>query len=174
MKDEFIRILTVLDITKQVEYEKFQKIIYILKQQKASFDEKFIYGNDGVYSTDLGIELKYLVDTNIIKEQQWLPVDTQKYLFKTNWNKQERKIITKLIKNSDVNTNKYRDIIKFLNIEPTSIVRIISTIYYLQNKGYYESNHIKRKLSVLESHLPDKIKQIERAYKLYNQLPIII
>lgn len=177
MKLEYIRILVVLNITEKIrDRGRFKKIIYILKQQGAPFDEEFTYINlYGMHSAKLMMELDYLVDNDIVTETKIDHCFEYKYEKEIlmSWNEQEKKLvliepkigIDKLIKDSII--NKYKNIIKFLNSKSYLMLELVSTIYYLKDKGYSDNDKLKRKLQVLKPNLSSKI---EEAYNIYNQI----
>ena len=133
---------------------KFQKLIYILKNNGVDFTEKYKYHYFGPFSFDLQLELEELVDQNVLKVEGSSPY---KYSFGENYTNEG---VTQL--------EDKKKLIEFLNKQDSSNLELIATIYYLKNSDFTEPKAIKNKLKILKPKLCEKI---EGAYQIYEELP---
>ncbi len=132
--------------------KKFQKIVYILQQLGAPFEEKFTYHYYGPYSPTLQLEIDDLVTSGKLEENK---SNLYAYTYKPTQ------------KNETSFLDQYDNIINLLANKPSPLLELVSTIFYL--KEHYTSDKIflRSKLAILKPHLK---KYFEKAFELFEQL----
>ncbi len=137
--------------------KKFQKIVHILKQNGTKFEESFVYHYYGPYSADLQIEIDALVKLGLLQEVQ--KNETYQY----NITEKGKKFLS----NNEFDNPNIVELVSLLNNNQAYILEIVSTIYYLKEKGYTEKNIIKKKIQILK---PNLIEHFDYAYELYKKI----
>ncbi|MDQ7032892.1 MAG: hypothetical protein Q9M37_09310 [Desulfonauticus sp.] len=136
--------------------KKLQKMIFILKNLGAPFQERFKLYYFGPYSVDLQLELEELSLLKII-EEIW---DGNLCLY--NFKSEELK--KNFLDNSEV--KEYIPVIKELNKTNTSVLELLSTYLYLIRVE--ENEEIARKkLKIIKPHLYSKF---EEALNLWERI----
>lgn len=128
------------------------RIVYILQQLGAPFEERFKYNYYGPYSPTLELEIDELVDVNMIQVTESEPgIHTY----------------TSTIKSSTSFLSKYKPVIKFLATLPSYMLELVATLFYL--KEHYGNNEkfLKSKLSILK---PDLKQYFDEAFHLCHHL----
>ena len=128
------------------------RVVYILQQLGAPFEERFKYNHYGPYSPTLELEIDELVDTYIIQVVESEP-DVYTYI--------------STVKSSTSFLSKYELVIKFLAALPSHMLELVATLFYL--KEWYGNNEkfLKSKLSILKSNLK---QYFDEAFHLYHHL----
>jgi len=128
------------------------RIVYILQQLGAPFEERFKYSYYGPYSPTLELEIDELVDVNIIQV-----VESEPGIY----------TYTSTVKSSTSFLSGYEPVIKFLATLPSHMLELVATLFYL--KEWYGSNEkfLKSKLSILKPHLK---QYFDEAFRLYHHL----
>jgi len=128
------------------------RIVYILQQLDAPFEERFKYNYHGPYSPTLELEIDELVDVNIIQV-----VESEPGIY----------TYTSTIKSSTSFLSEYEPVIKFLEVLPSHMLELVATLFYL--KEWYGNNEkfLKSKLSILKSNLK---QYFDEAFHLYHHL----
>jgi uncharacterized protein len=157
MNNNLKKILNIMHIAKKIDgRKKFQKIVYILKQNGLQLTENFIYHYFGPYSPELQLEIEYLVIKNLIDEGVFdHSVNYLSYTYKI-----------KEFSEEDINNEvlNYKDLIMFLNKKSPSLLEVLATIYYLVDNGYHDRKKLERKIQILK---PDLSEHFDEAYKIY-------
>ena len=160
MLDNLLNVLNVVKIAETIEGRKrFQKMIFILKQLGADFDERFVYHYYGPYSQELQLELDYLIINGLIQEQ----VEGSSYVYKLT-----EKGLKKLNGSDEISS--YKSVIDDLNSKSASFLEVLSTIFYLSDSGYSDQEVIRKKLSYLKPHLSSHFKG---AFEYFNETNIV-
>lgn len=154
LNDSFKRLLELVAVNGKIEGRKrFQKLVYILKQKGFDFTEKYTYHYYGTYSATLQMEIDYLVDSGLLREEQ--VGETYEYTLSEEYHELEGIF------------DHHKDLIKILNDKPARILELISVFFYLEDKGYKDVDIIKKKTAILKPELRD---DIERAFKEYLKI----
>lgn len=119
--------------------KKLQKIVFILKNKGAPFQEKFSYHYFGPYSAELQLEIDDMATRGIIQEIQSGP--GYRYTVGPN-----------ALDIEDCTLQSYSDLVARLNSLPPTILELLATFYYLQAKGYSQ-NDMLAKTFQLKPHL---------------------
>ncbi len=156
MREEFQEIINFIKIADGIaEQKKIQNMVYILKQKGMNFKEPFTYHHFGPYSSELQIELNALVEWGILNGRE--SGMTYHYSIPEN-NKIESK-----------DDETYKDLIQYLNKQSPQVLELVSTLYYLKNKGYESFKDIQQKTLSLKSHLA---KEMKNALNVYEHLEL--
>ena len=161
LNKEYSSLLNLLELTGEIEGRiKFQKIVYILQSKGFPFSFKYKYHHFGPYSVDLQLGIEELVDNNLIKESG---SDPYKYTLSEQIPP----------KGNDKPFLKNKDIIDLLNITDYRILELVSTIYYIKERGFKACDVIKKQLELLKPNLSKKINEAYDYYlELENDFPI--
>ena len=131
--------------------KRFQKMVHIMKSMGFEFDEKYLWGNYGPYSTNLAQEIALLVENNYLEETQagvgFKPYsycltesgkaflnkvkETSSELFSCN---DELIRISKLLSDSDVNKLELLSTCMFAWEEDEDIESMVSLVNHLKDK----------------------------------------
>ena len=157
MREEFQKIINLIKIANGVDgRKKIQKMVYILKQKGMGFKEPFKYHHFGPYSSQLQIELNALVEWKIIEETK--SDNSYCYTISEDQSYDEQQY------NDDED---YRNLIKYLKTQSPSILELVSTFYFLKNKGYDSFGAIKQKTLYLKPHIENVM---ENAVSVYDHI----
>jgi uncharacterized protein YwgA len=141
--NQFMKLISLLDELKTIKgSDKIQKMVFILKKEGVPFDEKYKYYSIGPYSSDLQLEIRDLIERNILVTDNNVP---QTITVKDQLNLED-----------DPDISEKRELIKFLKHLDHDNLEIISTIYYLKDLGYIQEKQIKKKIQILKSSLSEK------------------
>lgn len=141
MENNLKLILNLFNIVKKIDGERIQKIVYILKNNGVNIADNFHYQYNGAYSSDLKLELDYLVDKKFLKV---IP-NEESYEYVLNSELDDTLI--------DNDINRFSDLIIDLNGKDVKILELISTIFYLKNCGVVEKEKIITKVNILKPQL---------------------
>jgi uncharacterized protein len=143
-ESQFTKLISLLSEVKTISgSDKIQKIVFILKKEGVSFDEKYKYYPIGPYSSDLQLEVRDLIERGILEIDDSIP--------------QTIKIKLQLNLKEDPDISERKGLIKFLKTLDKYELEIISTIYYLMDLGYTRENQIKGKIQILKPSLSEKL-----------------
>jgi len=132
--------------------KKFQKIVYILQQLGAPFEEKFTYHYYGPYSPTLQLEIDDLVTSGKLEESKSNPYA---YTYKPTQ------------KNETSFLERYNNIINFLANKPSYLLELVSTIFYLKEHYTSDRMFLRSKLAILKPRLK---RYFDDAFDLFEKL----
>jgi uncharacterized protein len=155
MRKEFQKIVSLVKMCNGITgRKKIQKMVYILKQKGMGFTEPFIYHHFGPYSSELQIELNALVEWGILSESQQ-PDTSYRYSLSGEDNPENQ------------DNEKYRNLAQYLNEQSPKVLELVSTMYYLKNKGYENFKAIQQKTLTLK---PNLAHEMDNALKVYDEV----
>lgn len=128
--------------------KKLQKIVFILKNKGAPFQEKFSYHYFGPYSAELQLEIDDMVTRGVIQEIQSGPG----YKYSAGANVPDF---------DDSTLQSYSDLVARLNALPPTILELLATFYYLQAKGYSQSDMLTKTFQ-LKPHLKAQSQETQK------------
>ncbi len=156
IRKEFDKLLILLNIVGEVKgRKKLQKIIFILQQKGADFQENFIFHYYGPFSYDLQFEIDDLVESGLINE-----TGNVNFTYRLNESRSST-----LDRNDSLYT--YESLIQKLNSQSSPLLELVATIYYLKANGYNDDEKIVKKVKVLK---PNLIKHKKDAFSLIAEL----
>jgi hypothetical protein len=140
--------------------KKIQKIVYILQNEGVEFEKDYKYANFGPYSVDIQLELNFLVQRKVLIEMLEESTYTYSYNSKNTYYPIGDKEIDKQIRSKE-------SLIRFLNLQNSSELEVLSTIYFIKNKGkeYDDNEIVRRKIVYLKPHLKDKFDDSIRLFE---------
>ena len=154
MGGQFFRLISLLSEIKMVQSsDRIQKMVFILKNEGVPFDEKYTYYHIGPYSSDLQLEIRDLIEQNILETDKETPQTIK------------LKLISDIEGDPEISTK--RGLINFLSDLDKNDLEIVSTIYYLKDLGYTNEDQIKFKIQALK---PDLRERIESGFKNYERI----
>lgn len=157
---EYSKLLSLLNLSKRIDGRtKFQKIVYILQSHGIDFNKSFRYHYYGPYSAELQLEIEELASRGIVNEITEEPKPgyiTYKY---------EVSDASKL--NDNIDLQNKEDIIEYLNEKDSQELELISTLFFLRDKGIKNENALKQKTISLKPHLKNRI---EEAFESFNYI----
>lgn len=123
--------------------KKLQKLIYLGQELGFDFEQEFVFHYYGVYSPSLSRDLKLAQLWNLISESSLKSGIGIEYSYK-------------LVKNNISYSCEYEEEVKnkiiLLAHQPATVLEVLSTIVFLDRKGYSKSQIVK-KLNELKGHL---------------------
>ena len=154
LKESFKRLLELVAVNGKIEgRKKFQKLVYILKQKGFEFKEAYTYYYYGPYSSTLQMEIDFLVESGLLREEQ--VGETYEYTLSNEFGELEGKY------------DAHKQFIHYLNDKPARILELISVFFYLEDKGYQDEDVIKKSTAILK---PELKEYIEKAYQEYIEI----
>lgn len=140
--------------------KKLQKIVYILKNLGADFEENFSLYIYGPFSNDLQLEMDFLVNKEFVKEipQNGWAYTTYSY-----------ELVPEKIEKKDTleTLSKYKTSIEFLNSLSARDLEVLATIFYLKQSDYETDVAIRAKLQSLK---PDLSDSFDKGFELYSTI----
>ncbi|QGP92722.1 hypothetical protein MGLY_21110 [Neomoorella glycerini] len=143
------RLLTLIKLAGKIHGRKrLQKLVYILQSLGYAFPEEFSYYLYGPYSPELQFEVKAMVDKGLIQENR----DGDIYSYSLTENGEE---VLNLL-NSQQQPYSWENLpealVKEVVEQDSQFLELVSTIMYLQNMGY-ENTEVIDKAKALKPHL---------------------
>ncbi|MGI6285972.1 hypothetical protein SEF58_09165 [Neomoorella humiferrea] len=165
------RLLTLVKLAGKIHGRKrLQKLVYILQSLGYAFPEEFSYYLYGPYSPELQFEVKTMVDKGLIQESKdgdiysySLTEDGEKVLNLLNSQQQPYLV-----------ENLPEALVKEVVEQDSQFLELVSTIMYLQNMGY-ENTEVIDKAKALKPHLyryMDKALDWATALRQKNYCPL--
>lgn len=162
MLDNYLMVMSLLKEAKEIwTRKKIQKMIYLLQQRGAPFNEHFIFHYYGPYSAELQVELDQLHEAGLIGQEH----KGDSYYFQL---KPKGEIILQKKRGAGKRIESmYSSLIKDLNSLAPQVLEMMATIVYLE-KSYGKS---ERKLrSVLKNIKPRIVGVFDQAWAQLNKL----
>ena len=159
--EETTKLISLVKLAESIEgRKKFQKIIFILQNEGLDFGKNFKYANFGPYSIDLQIEFDALVNRSVLFEKE------NNGAFIYSYNKVNHYFPMQEI---SPEIREKSNLINYLTEKAPQELELVSTIYFLKNKGSEYSNNeiVKRKIAYLKPHLTHKITS---AFKIFEKI----
>lgn len=152
---------------KKIEHRKLQKIICILQGTKIFPDlYDFKIGNSGIISYQLTLDIELGEKLEIFKTYR----ENSELIIKSDELKPEE-FISKdseaLIYIEEIQNQK--NLIEALSTQNITVLEIIATYFYLQDKNEYEENEIANKLKQADKHLNEYFEDAKDASKVFNK-----
>jgi len=143
-----IRIAHLLHLLQRIEgRKKLQKIVHILQTLGAPFVEPFQYSQYGMYSQQLTTEMGHLVKDGLVTETKAYVGTNEAYVFEAT------KDLAELLESLHIEEEpKWSQLGRELNELPPQLLEGISTVLFLQERGYADEN-LRLRLVALKPHL---------------------
>ncbi len=127
--------------------KKLQKIVFILKNKGAPFQEKFTYHYFGPYSSELQLEIDEMTERGLIHESQ----SGLGYQY----------AVGPEVKIEGNTLQKYSDLVSRLNALPSTILELLATFYYLHTRGYSHQDMLAKTIQ-LKPHLKTQSTEAQK------------
>lgn len=150
MSNNLKNICRLIETINNVNDKKIHNIAYILKKLGFEIDELFRYRNNGPYSSELQLELGFLLDKNFISKD----INGTYYI---NKEKDMAKVDPLSKSESCLNTKEYETLIKQINSLSQNELEVIATTYYLLAYGYDFNENLDKKLRFMRKDLPKEV-----------------
>jgi uncharacterized protein YwgA len=135
---------------------KLQKMVHILQEAGYPFEEKFGYLHHGPYSSDLKREIDQLVDWQLVKEEPQPVISYTQYSYCPS---DELTDVLKAI-GADAEPE-WQNLARKLNGEESQILEGISTIMFLQRRGF-TGERLCERFTGLKPNLADRFEKCLR------------
>lgn len=160
LRNEYVLVLLLNSVPKIVGRKRLQKMVYLLQQIGAPFNEKFSYHHYGPYSSELQADIDRLVDYRLLSETYnnafyTYEITEEGTSFLETYEKVvgEKSSLPQNIVERLVNTN-------------TQVLEMASTYAYLLEMGYKKEEALAKALE-LKPHLKDYLHE---AQALFDEL----
>ncbi len=160
--DKLIFILEVINYLpgkKIIGRKKLHKLVYLLQEKEGKDDYKFDFYNYGVFSFPLAHNFLYLKNENLLNEEE----KKENNYYKTYSISLTKKAM-KSIKGKNLATENEK-FLEQLSREKSHLLEVLSTIVYLDRKGY-KNKELLNTLTDLKGHLH---KDFDKAFKLAGE-----
>jgi uncharacterized protein YwgA len=128
--------------------KKFQKMVYLLQQNKLPFNEGFGLHFYGPYSAELQLELDQLADAGLISQE--FKGDSYEFKFRKEANallEKNKEFLSRIQK------SEFRHLINELNNIAPNLLESMSTIVYLEKSYGQDKETIRTSINNLKPHL---------------------
>jgi hypothetical protein len=143
-----IRIAHLLHLLQRIEgRKKLQKIVHILQELGAPFVEPFQYSQYGMYSQQLTTEIGHLVKDGLVTEKKAYVGTNEAFVFEASGD------LAGLLESLHIEHEpEWAPLGRELNELPPQMLEGISTVLFLQERGYAGEN-LRLRLVALKPHL---------------------